>query len=99
MYPKETELKVEHHGIHASFLDLVIKTEDSVFVYKLFEIRGKFSFFIARVPHLSSNITSTILYGSIFSELLRIVRCTLRINDFIAILYIFLFENDSTRRK
>ena len=33
--------------------------------------------------HLSSHIPSTIFYGSIFSELLRTARCTLRINDFI----------------
>ena len=35
------------------------------------------------MPHISSNIPSTIFFGSIFSELLCIVRCTLRINDFI----------------
>ena len=32
---------------------------------------------------LSSSIPSTIFYGSIFSEHLRIARCTLRINNFI----------------
>ena len=30
------------------------------------------------MPHLSSNIPSTISSGSIFSELLRTVRCSLR---------------------
>ena len=35
------------------------------------------------MPHLSSSIPSTIFYGSIFSEHLRIARCTLRINNFI----------------
>ena len=35
------------------------------------------------MPHLSSNIPSTIFYGSIFLELLLIARYTLRINDFI----------------
>ena len=35
------------------------------------------------MPHFSSNIPSTILYGSIFSELLRLISCTIRINDFI----------------
>ena len=35
------------------------------------------------MPHMSSNIPSTIFYGFIFSELLRKARCTLRINDFI----------------
>ena len=35
------------------------------------------------MPHLSSNKPFTIFYGSIFSELLRITICTLRINEFI----------------
>ena len=55
MYLKELDLKVERQGNHVLFLDLDIKVEDSVFVYK---------------PHLSSNIASTISSGSIFSDLL-----------------------------
>ena len=35
------------------------------------------------MPHISSNVSSTIFYGSLFSELLQIARCALRINDFI----------------
>ena len=35
------------------------------------------------MPHLSSNIPSTISSGSIFSELLRMARCSLRTKDFI----------------
>ena len=33
--PKELHLKVKRQGNHASFLDLDIKVEDSIFVYKL----------------------------------------------------------------
>ena len=72
IYPKELELKVEHQGNHASLLDLDIKIKDSVFVYKFFDKRDKFPFFIVRMSHFSRNIPSTIFYGSIFSELLRI---------------------------
>ena len=57
--------------------------EINFFTYKLFGKRHKFPFFIVRVVHLSSNIPSTIFYGSIFSELYRIARCTLRIFDFL----------------
>ena len=32
--------------------------------------------------HLGSNIPSSLLYRSIFSEFLRIARCTLLLNDF-----------------
>ena len=67
---KELDLKVERQGSHVSFLDLDIKVEDSVFVYKPFDKRDKFSLFIVRMPHLSSNIPPTISSGSMFSELL-----------------------------
>ena len=70
IYPKELDLKVERQGNHVSFLDLDIKVEDSIFVYKPFDKRDKFSLFIVRIPHLSSNIPSTISSGSTFSELL-----------------------------
>ena len=35
------------------------------------------------MPHMSSNKQSKIFYGFIFLELLRIAKCTVRINDFI----------------
>ena len=35
------------------------------------------------MPHLSSNIPSTISSGSLFSELLRIAECSLRTKNFI----------------
>ena len=81
--PKELDLKVERQENHVSFSDLEIKVGDSVFVYKPFNKRDKFSLFIVRIPHLSSNIPSTISSGSIFSELLWIARSPLRIYDFI----------------
>ena len=46
IYPKELDLKVERQGNHASFLVLDIKVEDSVFVYKPFDKRDKFSLFM-----------------------------------------------------
>ena len=70
IYPKELDLRVKRQGNHVSFLDLDIKVEDSVFVYKTFDKRDKFSLFILRIPHLSGNIPSTTSSGSIFSELL-----------------------------
>ena len=68
--PKELDLKVERQGNHASFLDPDIKVEDSVFVYKSFDKRDKFSLFIVRMPLLSSNLPSIISSRSIFLELL-----------------------------
>ena len=41
--------------------------EDSVFVYKLFDKRVKFPFFVVQMPNLSSTIPSTIsLWVDIF---------------------------------
>ena len=54
-----------------------------MFVYKLFDKIEKFQFFRFFMPHVSSNIASSIFYGSIFSVFLRIARCTLRLTDFI----------------
>ena len=45
-YPIPILFKVGHQGKHASFLDFDIKIKDSVFLYKLFEKRDKFPFFI-----------------------------------------------------
>ena len=83
IYPSQLELKVEHHGLHATFLDLDISIRENMFVYKLFDKRDKFPFHVVRMPHECSNIPSTIFYGSIFSEFLRIARCTLLFEDLI----------------
>ena len=37
IYPQELQLKCEHQGTHATFLDLDISIVDGVFVYKLFD--------------------------------------------------------------
>ena len=83
IYPPQLELKLEHSGIHATFLDLDITIKEGVFVYKLFDKRDTFPFHIVRMPDASSNIHRIIFYGSIFSEFLRIARCSLLFEDFI----------------
>ncbi|WP_456235821.1 hypothetical protein [Soonwooa purpurea] len=83
IYPKELELKCEHNGSHATFLDLDIAVEEGIFVYKLFDKRDAFPFNIVRMPHKSSEIPSYIFYGAILSEGLRIARATLRFGDFL----------------
>ena len=81
IYPEELELKVEHWGTRSTFLDLNITIKEGMFMYKAFDKRESFSFFNLRMPHLSSNIPSSILYGSIFLEIFRIGRCTLHFRD------------------
>ena len=83
IYPSELQLKCEHQGNHATFLDLEISVVNNTFVYKLFDKRDNFPFTIVRMPDLRGNIPSYVFYGSIMSEFLRIARCTLILSDFI----------------
>ena len=83
IYPKELELKCEHQGTHATFLDIDITIVDGLFIYKLFDKRDDFPFSIVRMPDLTGNIPDHVFYGSIMSEFLRIARCTLKLSDFI----------------
>jgi hypothetical protein len=85
IYPKELELKCEHQGIHATFMDLEVDVRDGIFIYKLFDKRNNFPFFIVRMPDLSGNIPSHVFYGSVMSEFLRIARSTLLYSDFLPV--------------
>ena len=82
IYPPELELKREHHGEHATFLDLDISIKDGQFSYKLYDKRDAFPFSIVRMPHLSSNIPEFVFYGTFKSEVLRIAKNTLQYEDF-----------------
>ena len=66
-YPKQLEIKPEHQGEHATFLDFEIPIQDNIFVCKLFEKRNTFPLFIINMPYFSSNIPSSVFCGSIFS--------------------------------
>ena len=83
IYPKELELKIEHQGEHASFLNLDITIKEGIFVYKLFDKRDSFPFSIVRMPHVDSNIPKNIFYSAMKGEFLRIARSTLLLTDLI----------------
>ena len=83
IYPPCLELKCEHRGIHATFLELDITVVDGIFVYKLFDKRDDFPFDIVRMPDLSGNIPQHVFYGSVMAEFLRIARASLLYKDFI----------------
>ena len=83
IYPSELQVKCEHEGLHATFLELDITVEEGLFIYKLFDKRDNFPFSIVRMPDLSGNIPNHVFYGSVMSEFLRIARATLRYHDFI----------------
>ena len=83
IYPNELELKVEHSGSHASFLNLDITIKEGLFIYKLFDKRDAFPFSIVRMPYVSSNIPESIFYSAMVGEFLRIARSTLLFEDFL----------------
>ena len=83
IYPPELRLKCEHRGLHTTFLELDITVDEGLFVYKLFDKRDGFPFFIVRMPDLTGNIPSHIFYGSIMSDFLRIARATLQYEEFL----------------
>ena len=56
IYPNELELKCEHRGEHATFLDLDIKINDGEFEYKLFDKRDGFPFEVIHMPNRNGYI-------------------------------------------
>ena len=82
IYPKSLQLKCEHSGMKATFLELDIEIQNNMFSYKLFDKRDNYHFEIVRMPYISSNIPARIFYSTFTSELLRIAKATLKINDF-----------------
>ena len=83
IYPDELDLKLEHSGSYASFLNLDINIRNGLFVYKLFDKRDSFPFSIVRMPYMSSNIPDNIFYSAMVGEFLRIARSTLLLQDFL----------------
>ena len=77
------EIKCEHSWNRATFLDLDIKIYGDKFTYKLFDKRDEFPFFVVCMPDRRSNIPSYIFYGTIRSEIIRIARSTLLLEDFV----------------
>ena len=85
IYPECLQVKCEHQGTHATFLQLDVTIRDGIAIYKLFDKRDNFPFFIVRMPDLGGNIPSHVFYGSVMSEFLRIARSTLLYPDFLPV--------------
>ena len=83
IYPEGLELKLEHSGTHASFLNIDITVVENQFLYKLFDKRDTFPFQIVWMPHMNSNIPQCVFYSAIVGEFLRIGRSILLTHDFI----------------
>ena len=82
MYTPELQLKVEHSGTHSTFLNLDIMGKDGVFVYKLFNKRDTFPFFMVLMSYIDSNIPKSMFYFALVGEFLRTARTSLLFKDF-----------------
>ena len=69
----ELQLKIEHSGTHATFLNLDITVKDGVFIYKIFDKRDAFPFFIIRMTYIARNMPKSIFYSALVGEFLRIL--------------------------
>ena len=56
--------------------------KDGVFVYKIFDKRDAFPFFIVRIPYIDSNIQKSIFSSALVGEFHRIARSSLLYKDF-----------------
>ena len=59
---------MEHQVTDATFLDLEITLKDNIVIYKFFDKKDKFPFFIVRMPHVSINVPSSIFYVLFYSK-------------------------------
>lgn len=53
-----------------------------MFVFKLFDKRNDFSFFLVRMPYINSNVPKLVFYSTLVGELLIIGRISLFYIDF-----------------
>ena len=53
-----------------------------MFVFKLFDKRNDFSFFLDRMPYINSNVPKLVFYSALVGELLIIGRISLFYIDF-----------------
>ena len=82
IYLPELQLKIELSDTYALFLNLDITVKDGLFIYKLFDKRDAFPFFIVCTPYIDSNISKSIFYSVHLGEYLRIARSCLLYKDF-----------------
>ena len=85
IYPTDLELKVEHNGSHATFIDVDIFIDQGKFIYKMLDKKETFNFHIVRMPSTTSNISPIIFYSFTMSEFEIIVGSTLLLKNFLPV--------------
>ena len=82
IYLPELKLKAEHSGKNATFLNLNIIVKDGAFLYKIFDKRNAFPFFIVLIPCNDSNISKSIFYSALVREFIRLALICLLYKEF-----------------
>lgn len=62
MYLKELEFKVKYQCGHAKILNLDVTFKEETFMYKLFDKRNSFPFFIMGISHFKKSIFLKIFF-------------------------------------
>ena len=71
IYSAKLELKLEHYGSYATFIDLDISLDKAKLIHTIFDKRDAFNFHIVRMPSVITNIPSIIFYSSTLSDFVR----------------------------
>ena len=84
IYPPELELKeTTESDSKASYLDLLVSTDNNNLNFRLYDKRDDFDFPIVNYPYLDSNIPVKPAYGVYISQLIRYSRACSFYNDFV----------------
>ena len=84
IYPRDLEIKLESSNtLEVTYLDLKIKSENSILNFSVYDKRDDFSFDIVNFPFIDSCIPKKSALGVFNSQLIRFARLSSRYADFL----------------
>jgi len=84
IYPRDLEIKLESNNtLELTYLDLKIKSENSILNFSVYDKRDDFSFDIVNFPFIDSCIPKKSALGVFYSQLIRYARLSSKYADFL----------------
>ena len=84
IYPQALELKYTARSrTNASFLDMYISINNSIFNNKLFDKRNEFNFNVISLPNMSSNIPISQAYNTYYRQIIRYFKANNNYSNFV----------------
>ena len=84
IYPRDLEIKLESNNtLEVTYLDLKIKSENSLLNFSVYDKREDFSFDIVNYPYIDSCIPKKSALGVFYSQLIRYNRLSSKYADFL----------------